>query len=75
MTNVSTSPVAVRTRTRVRARVAALSVAAAVTGGIATHHLTQPTEPKHDAMGPVIPAPCDDFADCVYTAYWYYFLR
>jgi hypothetical protein len=75
MSNASMSPVAVRVRTLLRARVVALSVAAVVAGGITAHHVTQPTEPTHEAMGRVIPTPCDGFADCIYTAYWYAFLR
>jgi hypothetical protein len=75
MSNASVSPVAARVRTRVRAGVAALSVAVVVAGGVTAHHVSQPSEPTQEAMGRAIPTPCDGFADCIYTAYWYAFLR
>jgi hypothetical protein len=75
MSNASVSPVAVPVQTRVRARIAALAVAAVVAGGVTVHHVSQPSEPTHEAMGRVVPTPCDGFADCIYTAYWYAFLR
>jgi hypothetical protein len=42
---------------------------------MAVHHVTQPEEPRQWAMMSAIPTPCDGFADCIYTAYWYAFLR
>jgi hypothetical protein len=74
-TSPSTSPTTRRPRRRVRAGVAALCLAAVVTGGMAVHHVTQPEEPRQWAMMSAIPTPCDGFADCIYTAYWYAFLR
>ena len=73
MSNASLSPVSARARTRVRAGVAAVAVV--VAGGVAAHHVSQPSEPAQEAMGRAIPTPCDDFADCIYTAWWYAFLR
>ena len=75
MSNASLSPAGARVRTRVRAGVAALSVAVVVAGGVTAHRVSQPSEPTQEAMGRAIPTPCDDFADCIYTAWWYAFLR
>jgi hypothetical protein len=62
-----------RVRTWVRARLV-LAVAAVAALGITVHHVNQPSEPESEAMT-AIPTPCDDFMDCVYTAWWYAFLR
>jgi hypothetical protein len=75
MVNSARSHVGVRVQRRGKLRVAAVGVAAAIAAGVATHHVNQPADPEPEAMGRVIPTPCDGFADCVYTAYWYYFLR
>jgi hypothetical protein len=72
-TNPVMSPREARCRTGVRARVV-LAVAAVAAAGVTIHHVNQPTEPASEAMT-AIPTPCDDFMDCIYTAWWYAFLR
>lgn len=73
MSTKITQPAA-RPRSRVRLGISALAVAALAGTGLAANSLTQPDEPAPEALS-AIPAPCDDLMDCVYTAYWYYFLR
>jgi hypothetical protein len=71
--NPAMNPREARRRTGFRARVV-FAVAAVAAVGITVHHVNQPTEPTSEAMT-AIPTPCDDFMDCIYTAWWYAFLR
>jgi len=59
---------------RLRLTAASVSVAALAAVGLAVHQLNEPEESGGEAMT-AIPTPCDGFADCIYTAYWYAFLR
>jgi hypothetical protein len=62
------------TPTRRRARLAAAALATVVAGGIAANHVAEAAPARSVAMT-AIPTPCDDFADCIYTAVWYVFYR
>ena len=61
-----------RTKRHVSAVAVALAAVAAV--GVTAHQVDHSDDGGHDAMT-AIPTPCDGFADCIYTAYWYAFLR
>jgi hypothetical protein len=65
---------AVRSRARLRVGMSALAIAALGGAGLGARSLAHHSEPAPEAMS-AIPTPCDGFMDCVYTAYWYYFLR
>jgi hypothetical protein len=60
---------------RFRIAAASVSVAALAAVGLAVHQVNQHEESSGEARMSAIPTPCDGFADCIYTAYWYAFLR
>ncbi len=62
------------TRNLRRGRLAAAAVATIIAGGIATSGATE-AAPSLPTRMSAIPTPCDDFADCIYTAVWYAFYR
>ena len=62
-----------RTKRHVCAAAVALAAVAAV--GVTAHQVNHSDDGGHDARMSAIPTPCDGFADCIYTAYWYAFLR
>jgi hypothetical protein len=61
-----------RSKRHVRAVAVALAAVAAV--GVTAQQVNRSDDGGHDAMT-AIPTMCDGFADCIYTAYWYAFLR
>ena len=62
-------------RTTRHLRAAAVALAAVVAVGVTAHQVDHSDDGGHDARMSAIPTPCDGFADCIYTAYWYAFLR
>ncbi len=73
MSNAPTPTFRARTRRGIGA--AAVSLAAVAGVGVAAQHITRPHAADHEARMSAIPTPCDGFGDCIYTAYWYVFLR
>ena len=62
-------------RTKRHVRAAAVALAAVATVGVTAHQVNHSDDGGHDARMSAIPTMCDGFADCIYTAYWYAFLR
>ena len=71
--NVIAAPRHRRTNRHIRAAAVALAAVAAV--GVTVQQVNHSDDGGHDARMSAIPTPCDGFGDCVYTAYWYAFLR
>ena len=58
-----------------RLRAALVGAVAVAAVGVAGQHVTASPSGGHEARMSAIPTPCDGFSDCIYTAYWYAFLR